>query len=241
MWTNLKSVILVFVSLHVTFGASNPDYSIQMSKIKVLTLNHGKMTNFRRVPAVPQLKCVGGTAGCRAFIPQVVQCENQGSDGITIQWECKTDMDNAYRFGKIMVICEGYDYPGDHYVLVGSCGLEYNIDLTKEGIDNHPFIPIIDIGPPSINQGTSTELSSLTIFLICLGVFLFVIAIFGLFACVVCSARSSSYHVHSDMPFARPVPYPVYRPTTVFVTAGNKVASSSGTRTASGFGGIWSR
>ncbi len=48
------------------------DYSIQMSKIKVLTLNHGKMTNSRRVPAVPQLKCVGGTAGCRAFIPQVV-------------------------------------------------------------------------------------------------------------------------------------------------------------------------
>ncbi|XP_046632626.1 store-operated calcium entry-associated regulatory factor-like isoform X1 [Daphnia pulicaria] len=254
MLSNLKSVILVFVSLHVTFGASNPvDYSIQMSKIKVLTLNHGKMTNSRRVPAVPQLKCVGGTAGCRAFIPQVVQCENQGSDGITIQWECKTDMDNSYRFGKIIVICEGYDYPGDHYVLVGSCGLEYNIDLTKEGIDNHPSIPIIDIGPPSINQGTSTELSSLTIFLICFGVLLFVTAIFGLIACIVCSERSSSYHVHSDVPFARPVLYPVYthrpiyRPTTVYVsndrtsTAGNRVASSSGTRTASGFGGTMSR
>ncbi len=53
----------------------------------------------------------------------MVQCENQGSDGITIQWECKTDMENAYRFGKIMVICEGYDYPGDQYVLVGSCGV----------------------------------------------------------------------------------------------------------------------
>ncbi|EFX66501.1 hypothetical protein DAPPUDRAFT_116341 [Daphnia pulex] len=202
MLTNLKSVILVFVSLHVTFGASNPDYSIQMSKIKVLTLNHGKMTNSRRR-------------------------ENQGSDGITIKWECKTDMKNVYRFGKIM--------------------LEYNINLTKEGIDNHPRIPIIDIGPPSINQGTSTELSSLTIFLICLGVLLFVTAIFGLIECVVCSERSSSYHVHSDVSFTRPVPYSVYRPTTVFVsnnrksTTGNKVASSSGTRTASGFGGTTSR
>jgi hypothetical protein len=131
--------------------------------------------------------------------------------------------------------------------------LEYNIDLTKEGIDNHPFIPIIDIGPPSINQGTSTELSSLTIFLICFGVLLFVTAIFGLIACIVCSERSSSYHVHSDVRFARPVLYPVYthrpiyRPTTVYVsndrtsTAGNRVASSSGTRTASGFGGTMSR
>lgn len=75
--------------------------------------------------------------------------------------------------------------------------LEYNIDLTKEGIDNHPRIPIIDIGPPT-NQGTSTELSSLTIFFICLGVLLLVIAISGLIACIVWSERSSSYDVRSS-------------------------------------------
>lgn len=40
-----------------------------------------------------------------------------------IQWECKTDMDNAYRFGQIAVTCEGYDYPDDPYVLRGSCGV----------------------------------------------------------------------------------------------------------------------
>jgi len=32
-------------------------------------------------------------------------------------------MDNAYRFGKVEVSCEGYDNPEDPYVLRGSCGV----------------------------------------------------------------------------------------------------------------------
>ena len=37
------------------------------------------------------------------------------------------------RFGKISVTCEGYDHPNDDYVLAGSCGLEYDLDITEEG------------------------------------------------------------------------------------------------------------
>ena len=81
------------------------------------------MTIGRRSSPVPQLSCVGGTAGCHAFQPRVVQCQNMGSDGSDIQWECKTDMDNKYRFGRIQVSCEGYEYPDDPYVLKGSCGV----------------------------------------------------------------------------------------------------------------------
>lgn len=55
----------------------------------------------------------------------MVQCYNRGSDGIDVQWECKTDMDNAYRFGQISVSCEGYAYPDDPYVLKGSCGVSF--------------------------------------------------------------------------------------------------------------------
>jgi len=46
---------------------------------------------------------------------------------------CKADMDYDYRFGKISVSCEGYDFPDDPFILVGSCGLEYTIDFTKTG------------------------------------------------------------------------------------------------------------
>ena len=47
-----------------------------------------------------------------------------------LQWECKTDMDNAFRFGEVEVTCEGYDYPDDPYILKGSCGVsEYFASL----------------------------------------------------------------------------------------------------------------
>jgi len=64
------------------------------------------------------------------ILPDVVQCYNKGSDGLEIQWECKTEMPMEYKFGKIQVSCEGYDYPDDPYILAGSCGLEYTIDRT---------------------------------------------------------------------------------------------------------------
>ncbi|XP_052777350.1 store-operated calcium entry-associated regulatory factor-like [Mya arenaria] len=108
---------------------------VLLDDVKVITLHYGQMTKARRSSAVPQLKCVGGTAGCSAFKPQTVQCYNRGSDGYDIQWECKTDMDNAYRFGKLQVSCEGYSYPDDPYILSGSCGLEYTLDLTAEGME----------------------------------------------------------------------------------------------------------
>lgn len=49
------------------------------------------------------------------------------------QWECRTDMDNTHRFGHIEVSCEGYSHPADAYILKGSCGLEYTLELTEEG------------------------------------------------------------------------------------------------------------
>jgi hypothetical protein len=30
--------------------------------------------------------------------------------------------------GRIEVVCEGYDYPDDPYILQGSCGLEYRVE-----------------------------------------------------------------------------------------------------------------
>jgi len=95
-----------------------------------LTLNSGKWTTGRRSKPVPQLQCIGGH--CAYAKPQSVQCYNRGSDGADIQWECKTEMNNKYRLGKMDVICEGYDYADDDYVLVGSCGLEYTIDLVDD-------------------------------------------------------------------------------------------------------------
>ncbi|XP_072373150.1 store-operated calcium entry-associated regulatory factor isoform X2 [Scyliorhinus torazame] len=107
---------------------------VLLREVQALTLYSGRYTTGRRSSPVPQLQCVGGTAGCKAFFPKVVQCYNKGWDGYDVQWECKTDMDTTYRFGAITVSCEGYNYPEDPYILRGSCGLEYVIELTEEGL-----------------------------------------------------------------------------------------------------------
>lgn len=130
----LTSILFVIPVVYGAFG-NHDKYNerILLSQISTLTLYDGKMTKGRRSAPVPQLKCVGGSASCSAFRPQVVQCYNRGDDGYDVQWECKTDMDNAYRFGKVEVTCEGYDHSDDPYILRGSCGLEYTLDLTMEG------------------------------------------------------------------------------------------------------------
>ncbi|XP_053317663.1 store-operated calcium entry-associated regulatory factor [Spea bombifrons] len=111
----------------------NQHERVLLRDIQAITLYAERYTNARRTSPVPQLKCIGGSAGCKAVLPQVVQCHNRGWDGYDVQWECKVDLGNAYRFGKVEVNCEGFDYPEDPYILRGSCGLEYTLDLTDEG------------------------------------------------------------------------------------------------------------
>ncbi|XP_067106608.1 store-operated calcium entry-associated regulatory factor [Osmerus mordax] len=111
--------------------------SVLLRDVQALTLYKGSYTSARRSSPVPQLQCIGGSAGCFAFVPEVVQCQNRGWDGVDVQWECKTDMDNAYRFGKVEVSCEGFSQPDDPYILRGSCGLEYTLELTGEGRRKH--------------------------------------------------------------------------------------------------------
>ncbi|KAH6941693.1 hypothetical protein HPB50_022685 [Hyalomma asiaticum] len=105
---------------------------VRLKDVQALTLRLGQYTTGRRSHPVPQLNCRGGSAGCRDQ-PSVVQCYNRGTDGRDVQWECKTEMKRSQKFGLIQVTCEGYDYPQDEYILVGSCGLEYYLERTGHG------------------------------------------------------------------------------------------------------------
>lgn len=126
-------VTLFLGTLFCVDAWGNEDDKIKLKNVNVLTLKAGRMTTGRRSSPLPQLQCIGGSAGCGSYLPKVVQCINKGHDGADYQWECKADMDDSVRFGELEVSCEGYDYPTDPFVLVGSCGLRYNLDLTKAG------------------------------------------------------------------------------------------------------------
>lgn len=62
--------------------------AVLLQNVQTLTLYRGRYTTARRSSPVPQLKCVGGSAGCHAFVPEVVQCRNRGWDGVDVQVRC---------------------------------------------------------------------------------------------------------------------------------------------------------
>ncbi|KAG5463146.1 MAG: hypothetical protein BJ554DRAFT_1490 [Olpidium bornovanus] len=102
-----------------------------LADVKKPTFRRGRMTEGRRSGRVPQMRCVGGDA-CKHEL-EFVQCFNQGFDGRDFQWRCVADTGDAVRLGETTVTCEGYDFPNDDYVLVGSCGVEYQLFYTPKG------------------------------------------------------------------------------------------------------------
>lgn len=63
----------------------SPAGSVLLRDIQALTLYRNRYTTARRSNPIPQLKCVGGSAGCHAFVPEVVQCVNKGWNGVDVQ------------------------------------------------------------------------------------------------------------------------------------------------------------
>ncbi|XP_054166516.1 store-operated calcium entry-associated regulatory factor-like [Oppia nitens] len=131
MFLSATTTMIIIIAFIGGLGVDCRKDKIKLKDVQVLTLRPNEWTTGRRSSSVPQLKCIGGH--CDAIRGQNVQCYNRGSDGRDVQWECKAQINSNYKFGTVDVICEGYDYPDDDYVLVGSCGLEYSIESSGGG------------------------------------------------------------------------------------------------------------
>nr|XP_020670586.1 store-operated calcium entry-associated regulatory factor [Pogona vitticeps] len=182
-------LLVVLMGLGVAWGSAHSE-RILLREVQVLTLYPGKYTNYRRTSPVPQLQCTGGSAGCAAYTLDVVQCYNKGWDGYDVQWECKANMDASYKFGKIEVSCEGYDYPDDPYILKGSCGLEYTLELTKAGQQKSSFFGGSYSSPTSHDSFGSGAGVVLMI--------LFVVFVFGVYKLFLCDNRQQHGFAYGD-------------------------------------------
>ena len=139
--TLIGAAVVAVTCLAVTKNASaQQPHRTLLRDVHTITLASGLHTTGRRSSPVPQTKCVGGSAA-HTYTPSTIQCYNRGSDGRDAQWECKADLDGTLRFGETTVVCEGYDHPDDPYILAGSCGVEYTLEHTKEGLDNRNHNP----------------------------------------------------------------------------------------------------
>jgi hypothetical protein len=98
---------------------------IALESIPGLTFYKNALTAARRTSPIAQLVCLG--KACGLYQPDVVRCTNIGGSGTDVDWKCEADLPSSLRFGRVEVSCEGWNGPGDPYVMKGSCSLEYNL------------------------------------------------------------------------------------------------------------------
>ncbi|KAF2750110.1 DUF1183-domain-containing protein [Sporormia fimetaria CBS 119925] len=134
----LYPVLLASTTLLNGATALRSGNKVKLSNVQSLTLRKGMQTSHRRVSAIPQLKCIGGSAKGLYEI-DVLRCKNEGADynEEDIQWSCVASLPDEFKLGSTDVICEGYDYPEDPYILKGSCGVEYRLVLTEKGEEKY--------------------------------------------------------------------------------------------------------
>jgi len=136
----LPTATILLLAASVAAAKLKPGQKILLSEVPALTLRSDQMTKNRRVPAVPQLKCVGGE-GKGKYEIDVMRCKNIGSDynDEYVSWACTADLPREFKLGSTDVICEGYDNEDDQYVLKGSCGAEYRLALTDYGYEKFGY------------------------------------------------------------------------------------------------------
>ena len=156
----MTALILTYLIISPAAAAASPELRpVHLRDVGSLSLQHGQFTTARRAAPVPQARVTGGSAR-GLFTPSTIQCYNPAinrgpSSGHThhthyappnnpgaptpspTQWLCtapELSSDSAYTIGDYVVTCEGYSSPSDAYILDGSCGIEYTLELTANGL-----------------------------------------------------------------------------------------------------------
>jgi hypothetical protein len=120
----MLSMLYILIALIATFSAQ-----VHIFDVNVLTLYANEYTSGYRKSPIPQLRCRG--SACAEGALKSMQCTNMGFDGTDANWDCKADVGNRFTLGKVSVSCEGFEFPDDPRILVGSCGVEYELQFNS--------------------------------------------------------------------------------------------------------------
>jgi hypothetical protein len=224
-----------------TVALASIHQSIRIANVDVLTFSAGRATAARRQPAVAQLDCRGAYCSSE-FMPVTVQCRNQGSDGRSTQWHCQAELNERVKFGRIEVTCEGYSFTGDEFVLVGSCGLEYELVArdVNHGVGNQPRLYGRRVGEVQRSDDIVVPILAA----VCIVVVFGLVVLLFVWGCTCASPVIAPTYVSGYGYGGNWFWGPSYRssaPSYSSYPSSSSSRSSGGSRSASGFGGTRSR
>ncbi|KAJ9057994.1 hypothetical protein DSO57_1017319 [Entomophthora muscae] len=111
---------------------TRPQDSVELKAIESLGFVRGRLVKSRRFEPTPQLECLSSPIDCQNADIDYVHCHNMAfmTESPLVFWDCKATVPEHYEIYSTKVDCEGYNHPGDSYVLKGSCGLKYQVRST---------------------------------------------------------------------------------------------------------------
>jgi len=137
----LLTSVLITALLYTVVSAAPS--SVLLRDVSSLVFKQDAWTTARRSSSIPQLKCMNPGSYATVLWPSSIMCSNKGIDGHDIVWKCEAQLAPGLRLGKTEVSCEGYAYPNDPSILVGSCGLEYELTGKATAVDELPLLLVV--------------------------------------------------------------------------------------------------
>lgn len=140
-----KLFVILLLSLSFVSAARG---RVHMSDINAVTFTSGYRTRSRRGETYPQMQLDRHTPrAIRRASPSSIQCYQQAYNAFNGEshWECVADLPRGVKLGNFHISCEGYDYPGDEFVLDGSCAINYRLERAKSSYKySSSFTPITE-------------------------------------------------------------------------------------------------
>ena len=131
---NLMLTVTFLFTMNITSAEEPEGDKVKMRDVETLLFRKEIMTTGRRSKPVSQMICEGHP--CKKNAPDSISCKNIGWDGKDPIWDCTTSEMKDTKLSKIEVQCEGYEYPDDPNILVGSCAVIFQLNYKDEVINS---------------------------------------------------------------------------------------------------------
>ena len=131
---NLMLTVTFLFTMNITSAEEPEGDKVKMRDVETLLFRKEMMTTGRRSKPVSQMICEGHP--CKKNAPDSISCKNIGWDGKDPIWDCTTSEMKDTKLRKIEVQCEGYEYPDDPNILVGSCAVIFQLNYKDEVINS---------------------------------------------------------------------------------------------------------
>ena len=120
----MKKYLIIFMLLSATAIADPLSPTAEKQKFEkgdVLIFHQHEETTGRRTLPRPQMRIMSESI---YFMPKKVECTYINK----YKWDCEGALPVEFKWKKMDVECEGFEYPHDPYILANSCQFQFSIE-----------------------------------------------------------------------------------------------------------------